>query len=127
MQGWIGLSVLRREAINQEEWKAFVSHQELDSEKVLAFDNLEKFLNEHPIVVDENLVVYLICCKLENHIHQLVFEIENIYKCTNNTFVNNFAFRKTNGFSSKSFYACSKGEMLSFYFLSVSFAYFQGI
>ena len=48
------MSVLRREAINQEEWKAFVSHQELDSEKVLAFDNLEKFLNEHPIVVDEN-------------------------------------------------------------------------
>lgn len=39
---------------SQEEWKAFVSRQELDQEKVVAFDNLEKFLNEHPIVIDEN-------------------------------------------------------------------------
>lgn len=38
----------------QEEWEAFVAHQELDQEKVMAFNNMEKFLNEHPIVVDEN-------------------------------------------------------------------------
>ena len=38
----------------QEEWDAFMARQELDHEKVTAFNNMEKFLNEHPINVDEN-------------------------------------------------------------------------
>ena len=37
----------------QEEWDAFVARQELDPKKVMAFDNMERFLSEHPINVNE--------------------------------------------------------------------------